>query len=260
MFNRKSKIVPALLTAFTLYILITITASPRAVSLRILLTDYASIPLKLFQTLSQQPKKLIPFASFREENASLRKKIDYLTSTLAGARLLVDENRRLRALLDFKATVPYTTVAAQVIGRDPSNWSNSLIVDKGSGGGVRRNRAVLSLKGLVGRTVEVGRRSSKIVLITDPNSRVGVLIQKNRQGGVLVGSPDGRCKMVYLAMDSGVAAGDRVITAGFGSVFPKDILVGKVVKVGKDPGRLYQYAIVKPAEDLSKVEEVLCLQ
>ena len=111
-----------------------------------------------------------------------------------------------------------------------------------------------------GRVRAVGRRSAKILLITDPNSKVGVVIQKNRQGGILLGRPDGKCKIIYIAMDSDVAPGDKVVTAGFGGIFPKDILVGEVVKVEKEPGRLYKYAVVRTAEDLSRLEEVLCIR
>jgi rod shape-determining protein MreC len=173
---------------------------------------------------------------------------------------IASENERLRALLDFKKSLDYTTIPARVIGRDPSNWSNSLIIDKGLRNGINPNKAVIYVNGLVGRVVETGRSSSKILLITDPNSRVGVVIQKNRQGGILVGRPDGNCKMIYIALDSDVAAGDKVMTAGLGNIFPKDVPVGEVVTVGKEPGRLYKVAVVKPFEDLSKLEEVLCVR
>ena len=77
---------------------------------------------------------------------------------------------------------------------------------------------------------------------------------------MLVGRPDGKCRMIYIALDSDVAIGDRVLTAGLGSIFPKDILVGEVLTVDKEPGRLYKYAVIKTAEDLSMLEEVLCLR
>ena len=77
---------------------------------------------------------------------------------------------------------------------------------------------------------------------------------------ILIGLPDGRCRMVYIALDSDVMPGDRVITAGFGTIFPKDILVGKVLRVDKEPGRLYKSAVIKTAEDLSKLEEILCIR
>ncbi len=191
---------------------------------------------------------------------ALRKRVELLTRSLEEARIIYDENKRLKNFINFRSALSYTTVPAQVIGRDPSNWSNSLIIDKGLSGGVRQNRAVLSTKGLVGRVLESGRASSKILLITDPSSKVGVLIQRNRQGGVLVGRPDGKCKMIYIALDSDVAPGDKVITAGSGGIFPKDILVGEVIRIEKQPGRLYKNAIVKTSEDLSRLEEVLCIR
>ena len=117
----------------------------------------------------------------------------------------------------------------------------------------------MSTRGIVGRIVEIGKYSSKVLLITDPNLKVGVLIRRNRQGGVMVGRPGYRCKIIYIALDSDAKAGDTVITAGFGSIFPKGILVGEIEKVGKEEGRLYKYAIVRPSQDLSKLEEVLCI-
>jgi len=66
--------------------------------------------------------------------------------------------------------------------------------------------------------------------------------------------------MIYIALDSDAAKGDKVITAGLGTIFPRGILVGEVVDVGKEPGRLYKYAIIRTAQDMSKLEEVLCIK
>jgi rod shape-determining protein MreC len=119
--------------------------------------------------------------------------------------------------------------------------------------------AVMSTRGLVGRVVEAGRYSSKVLLITDPALKVGVMIRRNRQGGVMVGRPGGRCKVIYISLDSDARIGDKVITTGFGSVFPKGILIGDIESMGRDEGRLYKYAIVRPSQDLSRLEEVLCI-
>lgn len=257
--NQKNKIFKALII-FSLLLIIIVKSANYSTSIRIRLTDLTASSLNTLRAVLSAPKRLIPFASLREDNRILHNRVDLLTSKMEEMKTVSDENRRLRELLNFIKSLPYTTIPAQVIGRDPSNWSNSLIIDKGLIHGIRQNKAALSTKGLAGRVVEVGRYSSKILLITDPSSKVGVLIQKTRQGGILVGRPDGKCKMIYISLDSEVNPGDKVITAGFGSIFPKGILVGEVVKVDKEPGRLYKYAIVKPAQDLSKLEEVLCLK
>lgn len=233
----------------------TVTSSQRTK-----LVDFLSPLLKSIHSVSASIGKIVPFAGLREENSILRDSVNLLSRKIEELKMVESDNERLKGLLDFRKTIPFTTIPAQVIGRDPSNWSNSIIIDKGLNGGVRPNRAVLSTKGLVGRVLEVGRNSSKIILITDPNSKVGVMIQRNRHGGMLTGRPDGTCRMIYIALDSDVAPKDKVVTAGFGGIFPKDIIVGEVVRVDKEPGRLYKSAIIKTAEDLSRLEEVLCIK
>jgi rod shape-determining protein MreC len=257
--TQKSQIFKTLVLIFFLIILI-VNSKTIANSTRVRITDFASPALKTFHGFFSALGRITPFASPREENRILREKIKFYERRLEEIKMVYNENDRLKTLINFRKTIPYSTIPSQVIGRDPSNWSNSVIIDKGMTSGIKQNKAVLSTEGLVGRVVEVGRYSSKILLITDPNSKVGVLVQRNRQGGILVGRPDGRCKMVYIALDSDVAPGDKIMTAGFGSIFPKDILVGQVVKVDKEPGRLYKYAIVKTSTELSRLEEVLCIK
>ncbi len=248
------------LAVFSILLLIVINSKTTPSPLRTKVTELGAGILGSSHNTLLWFGRLIPFSGYKAQNKALREQIELLNTRLEESKIVQEENQRLRDLLDFRKIVPYTTVPAQVIGRDPSNWSNSLIIDKGANAGLKQYKAVLATKGLVGRVVEVGRRSSKVMLINDPNSKVGVLILRNRHGGILVGRPDGKCKMIYIALDSDVKKGDRVITAGFGSAFPKDVVVGDVVKVGKEPGRLYKYAIVDPAQELSKIEEVLCIK
>ena len=259
MSKRKNVIVKILAV---LAVLVFLIANSQSISnsIRTGLSGLGSEPLKFFHSLGSTLGRMIPFASFREENRLLRDRIDLLNRQLEESKMFTADNRRLKDILGFKNAIPYSTVPSEVIGRDASNWSNSLIIDKGVAQGIRQNRAVISMRGLVGRVVEVGSNSSSILLITDPSSKVGVLIQRNRQGGIMVGAPGGRCKVIYIALDSDVAKGDKVITAGFGTIFPKGILVGDVIEVGKEPGRLYKYAIVLPAQDMTRLEEVLCVR
>lgn len=255
--NQKKRIVK-ILVILSAAILVILTSSAARL-IRINLTDTSAPLLKTVHSFLGFLENIAPFAALRDENRILRDRLDLLTRMAEETQAINDENARLRNLLDFRKIIPYTSMPAQVIGRDPSNWSNSLIMDKGSANGIKHNMAVMSTRGIVGRIVEIGKYSSKVLLITDPNLKVGVLIRRNRQGGVMVGRPGNRCKIIYIALDSDAKAGDKVITAGFGGVFPKGILVGEIEKVGKEEGRLYKYAIVKPSQDLSKLEEVLCI-
>ncbi len=259
MHSTRNKIFKTLII-FVVFLLIITQFKNCSTSLRIKSVDSGATVLGTFNRIISAAKRIIPFASLREDNRLLKDKVNLLTREMEEMKAVSEENQRLRALLDFIEIISYRTIPAQVIGRDPTNWANTLIIDKGLNNGVKYNKAVLSTKGLVGRVVEVGRRSSKILLITDTSSKVGVVIGRNRQGGILTGGTGDRCKMLYISLDSDVYTGDKVLTAGFGSVFPKGILVGEIAAVGKEPGRLYKYAIVKPAQDLSKLEEVLCIK
>jgi len=255
--NKKNKIIN-ILAVFVAVILVVLMSSA-ARSVRINITDTSAPLLKSFHSFFGLIGKLTPFAALKEENRILRDRVGLLTRLAEETKAINDDNARLRNLLDFRKMIPYTSIPAQVIGRDPSNWSNSLIIDKGSSSGIKTNMAVISTRGLVGRIIETGKLSSKALLITDPDLKVGVLIRRNRQGGILTGSPGGRCKIIYISLDSDARPGDKVMTAGFGSVFPKGILIGEIEKVGRDQGRLYKYAILKPSQDLSRLEEVLCI-
>lgn len=255
--NQKKNILKVLIILSVAVLIILTSSAARLI--RINITDTTSPVLKSFHSFLGLLDNIAPFAALREENRILKERLDLLTRMAEETRAVHDENARLRNLINFKKTIPYTSIAAQVIGRDPSNWSNSIIIDKGLANGIKQNMAVMSTRGLVGRVVEAGKNSSKVLLITDPNLRVGITIRRNRQGGVMVGRPGGRCKVIYISIDSDAKVGDKIITAGFGSVFPKGILIGDIEKVGKEEGRLYKYAIIKPSQDLSKLEEVLCI-
>jgi rod shape-determining protein MreC len=256
--NKKNRIILKIFAVlFAVILVVSIASAARLV--RINITDTSTPILKGLDSFFRTLEKITPFAAILEENKILHDRVDLLTRMQEETLAINDDNARLRNLLDFRKMIPYTSIPAQVIGRDPSNWSNSLIIDKGSSSGIKADMAVMSTRGLVGRIVEAGKLSSKALLITDPNLKVGVLIRRNRQGGILTGRPGGRCKIIYISLDSDVKAGDKVMTAGFGSVFPKGILIGEIEKVGREEGRLYKYAILKPSQDLSRLEEVLCI-
>lgn len=243
-------------------LLVLIAANSKTISspFRVKVADQISGPLGMGRGIKQFLLRLLPWKAIYDENKMLRARNEILSRKLEEAGLLVTENERLKELLNFRKSIPYNTIPAQVIGRDPTNWSNSVIIDKGTAAGVKVNKSVISTRGLVGRVLEVGRHSAKILLITDPNSKVGALIQRNGQGGMLVGRPDGKCKMLYVALDSDISPGDMVLTAGFGAIYPKGILVGEVIKVEREPGRLYKCAVIRPAQDMAKLEEVLCIK
>lgn len=178
------------------------------------------------------------------------------------AREALAENERLTRLLDIKKIIPpgaSSLVTARVIGRSPSTWNRVCLIDKGTGDGVRVHMLVLSGLSVAGKVIEAGPSVSKVLLVTDPNCRVGALVQRTRDPGVLFGALSGGCRLKYLPVDARPQPGDVVETAGFGGHFPKGFRIGTLRRVWKEPGQIYQVAEVEPEADLDRLEEVICL-
>lgn len=169
------------------------------------------------------------------------------------------ENARLRKLLDFKGTLSGRTVAARVIGWEPSSWRRTILIDKGKKEGIQKDMAVLVPEGLVGRVLEAGNSTARVLLLTDPDSRVVSLAEQSRAQGVTAGDGSSHLKMDYLELESGAVVEETVSTSGMSGIFPKGIRIGKITGLTRDPSGLHLEAHVEPFVRFSKLEEVLCL-
>jgi rod shape-determining protein MreC len=194
----------------------------------------------------------------RRENEGLRRQAQALGE-------IGRENLRLHQLLNLKEHSGSRTLGARVIGRDASNWWKSIQIDRGSNDGVRENMAVLNADGLVGKTIQVSRGESRVLLLVDPNCKVSAVVQDSREPGVASGAESAlafspRCVMTYVNRDARVKPGESVITSGLGGVFPKGILIGAVrrAQLNKQTG-MYQDVELKPAVDFRRLEEVLVI-
>ncbi len=214
---------------------------------------------KPFCALSGVKAYFVPGRHLFEENLRLKQDIGALSIALARKKEISAENERLRDILDFKKNLPYTVIAARVIARNPTDWRRAIIINKGKRQGVTEGMSCATAKGLIGSVEEVSPGSSKIMLLTDPNSRIGALLEDSRESGLLIGSPRGECRIIYLSPDGKISKGERVITAGFGGISPKGLPIGKVISTGAVNSDLYKYAVVEPFEDMERLEEVLCI-
>jgi len=194
----------------------------------------------------------------RTENARLATEVARLREENAQLHEAAQETGRLRSLLAFRAQ-PYHTLAARVIGRDPSHWFNTMLVDRGGADGVRRNDPVVTSEGLVGRVIETSGSWARVLLILDPRSAVGVLVGRSRDAGVVEGQGQPILHIKYLSRDAEIQPGDQVVTAGLGEIFPRGLPVGAVVGVSRTEGDLFQEALVRPGADLNHLEEMLIL-
>jgi rod shape-determining protein MreC len=195
--------------------------------------------------------------TLRSENARLAAEVAALRQENAALRPAAQENQRLRAMLAFKQQQPLATVAARVIGRDPSVWFSSVLVDRGSRAGVRRNDAAITADGLVGHVIEVGPEWSRVLLLLDPRSAVGVVVTRSRESGVAEGQAQPVLRVRYLARAADVKPGDQVVTSGLGEIYPKNLVVGTVLDVAS--GAMFEEADVRPGADLAHLEELLII-
>jgi rod shape-determining protein MreC len=196
-------------------------------------------------------------AGFRSENERLRKRLQ--TLEIERQRLLEAEatNRRLQQLLDFRSGLPAGAITASIIAASATSWFQSCVLNKGSTDGVRKGMAVVTPLGVIGKVVSVTGRTAKVLLLTDPNSGIDVLVQRTRARGIVSGSLESGTVLKYIKRSEDVQEGDRLVTSGLDSVFPKGMLAGTVIKVRKQSRGLFQSVEVLPAVQASLVEEVL---
>lgn len=194
----------------------------------------------------------------RRENASLRGENEQLRVQTLQAGETREENTRLRRLLVLRDRLPLATVTGEVIGREAGGWVRSLTVNRGRGDGIAQQTPVIMPEGLVGRVVQVHRGAAVIQLLNDPASTVGAVVQRTRTAGLVEGDAGGAVRFKFMARDgASVAPGDLVVTSGLGTLFPKGLPVGRVVKIEDKGSALFHFAVLAPAVDFSRVEEVL---
>ena len=194
------------------------------------------------------------------ENETLRKEAADLSLEVARLEEAQLENDRLRVLLEFKRNLGFDTVAAQIVSREPNDWTGSVIIDRGTLHELSTQSAVCSSRGLLGKIVRAEKKRSFVELLTHPNFRAGGVVKASRINGVIVGSGKGLVRMLYIPMDAEIEEGAIILTSGLSRIFPKGIPVGRVRAIKKSKTGLYRYAEIKPFASIYEEEEVLCVK
>lgn len=193
------------------------------------------------------------------ENHALMRQVAELTAEnmyLEEQRL---ENIRLRRLLDFGEKIPHTTLAAEVIARDPGNWLDTVTLNKGTRHGVKKDMAVVSCDGLLGRVVSVSANTANVLLIIDPRSAVGGGVQRTRSLVLVEGDPaiPGTCLVKCLTTEPDLRIGDKILSSGLGGIYPKGLIIGEIVELIPGKYGVGSSARLKPFADFARLEEVL---
>ncbi|MBV7336548.1 rod shape-determining protein MreC [Chloroflexi bacterium TSY] len=184
------------------------------------------------------------------------------------------ENARLRELLEFANARPGlelrgAQIVARKLGEDSSNFQDFILIDLGSEHGIRIGMPVTTNAGLVGRITEVTRNTSKVLLITDPNSGVNANLSSSRFNGVIRGNPGGTLIMEYIPQEAEFGIGEDILTSGItissanneliGSRFPRGIPIGQVIEIRQRDEEVAQQAIVQPAVEFDELDLVLVI-
>lgn len=205
------------------------------------------------------------FDRLRDENLQLREKLSALEDKIYHAQLLEDENKWLRGYLSLRREhTDYELEPATVVGREAGNYITVFTVNRGSLHDIKVNMPVVTAEGIVGYITEVGLTWSKVSTLLDTATAVGAYVERSGALGLVEGEytlkDQGFCKLNYLDTGADVAVGDRVLSSGLGSVYPRGLLIGRVTEVIPDAYSRSLVAIVKSEVDLSALSQVMIIK
>lgn len=193
------------------------------------------------------------------ENDQLKKELKISISKNNQCAEVAFSNARLRNLMGFQKKMAGQMIAAEVVGKDPSPWSKTIIVDKGISDGVQLGQPVVIPEGITGLVIDAANHYSKVLLLIDPSSAVAALVQKTRARGIVKGSTSGKCVFKYVLRKHDISVGDDVVSSGLDGVFPKGLRVGRVSEIVKLNAGIFQEVSVTPYADFETLEEVFII-
>ena len=201
--------------------------------------------------------------NLKQENDELKEKNRDLETKLREFEVIKAENTTLREYMKMAEKYSeYTTVPAYIIDRDTSNLSNTIVINAGSKQGIDVDMTVISASGLVGHVVSVTENTAKVQTIVDSASTVSATITTSRDGILVRGLLEDKKKLkaTYIPAEATVVKGDSVETSGMGGIYAKGIHIGTIVDVVSTKNITNRYAIIEPAVDFDKIENVLVIK
>ncbi len=200
--------------------------------------------------------------NYKTENEQLQREIKKLKIINRDSASYIEENKRLKKLLDLQEqNIDMTTVAARTISKDYEKWYKGITLNKGKSSGIQKGDPVITADGILGVVNEVGANWAKVTTIFDSESAVGARVARTGDIGVVEGDLElselGKCKIEYISGTATLSNGDVLVSSGVGELFPPELIIGTVSEVATDAMGKIEYAIVEPAVDFESVYEVL---
>lgn len=196
----------------------------------------------------------------KKENVELKNKLGILQLENQKSSELEKENKRLKSILHLAEQNPNKMIAARVIGEDIKNWFRCIIIDKGKDSGVTEKMPIITPKGLVGQAVEVNKWHSKVMIVNDTNSSVDVYVEGKNSRGILEGTGQTTLKLKYILKNDEAAIGDKLITSGKDSIYPKGLPTGIIITVNRNKPGIFADIDVMPFNNFKSLDEVLIIK
>lgn len=230
---------------------------------------FSSSPKHLDNILKQSQgvaKRIHDMILVHKENLRLKERIQEFIEKETYFKKLRLENERLKEILKYESNLSYKSqIVARMIGRKPSNWYNTIIINKGTKDGISEDDIVIAYQqgqeGVVGRIVESSYSSAKVLLVTDTNSAIAAYIRRNKEDGLMEGQNKEDLMMKYLSSKADVKVDDILVTSGYGGIFPAEIVIGKVKSIfsGKHEEN-FKKALISPSINFSQISDVLVIK
>ena len=223
--------------------------------------DFVQSPVTtITASLSTYFGSIANLRSAQTENDVLKQRVQELEIEIKGNEDLTSENERLKGLLDLKEKGNYKVLPARIIGRDPSVWFDSSIINRGSLDGVKLNMPVVTDGGLVGRVTAVSPLAAQVDLITRSKSGLGAVVGEISSSNVLgVVSGTGSKHLVEMRYVSGsvdVQVGQTVYTTGQDGIYPAGLKVGEIVEIKSGSATVPHQIFIRPSSRIDSMREV----
>jgi len=227
-----------LITAGIALLVMSKANNPAITRLRTQITDLAvpllSIAASPMDSIHSSGMWIGEMANLRDENLTLKNANIELLKWQEKAKTMETENIALRSLLNVVPANKNTYITAHIVSDVGGPYMHSALLSGGNNNGIKKDQAVISENGLLGRVVDAGDNSARILLLSDINSRVPVITESTHEKSILIGTNTETPSLAYLTADNKIKVGERIITSGDGGIFPKGIPVGVVSSIEKN--------------------------
>lgn len=229
-----------------------------------LLTPLQKLSNKAVDVIDGYASYFYAFDNLVEENEALKKELSELKNEVYQARDVEEKYEWLSEYLELKMQHnDYKMMPAAVTGRESGNYKSVYMLDTGTSSGISRGMPVVSSDGLLGYISEAGPNWSKVTLLIESSSSTGAYDERSGTVGIVEGdfalASDGLCKLTYLDENADVKEGDRILTSGYGSIYPRSLVIGYVESIEQDEFSRGITAYVRPAAKFDQISEVMVI-